>query len=99
MLECKGHGKDNQGTRDRKILEIVKGLLLSEVAFQEIFKKYKEGYLRFLDIGSWVDDKGHSLLYSVKEQCHAIFRYLKRVLSIKRNGSSILPLDPSFTKP
>ena len=69
--------RTTQGTRDRKILEIVKGLLLSEVAFQEIFKKYKEGYLRFLDIGSWVDDKGHSLLYSVKEQCHAIFRYIE----------------------
>ena len=69
--------RTTQGNRDRKILEIVKGLLLSEVAFQEIFKKYKEGYLRFLDIGSWVDDKGHSLLYSVKEQCHVIFRYIE----------------------
>jgi hypothetical protein len=39
--------KKSQVTRDRNILEIVKGLLLSEVAFQEIFKKYKEGRLRF----------------------------------------------------
>ena len=69
--------KGSGGIRDRNLLEIVRGLLLSEIAFQEIFKKYKEGYLRFLDIGSWVDDKGHSLLYSVKEQCHAIFRYIE----------------------
>jgi tetratricopeptide (TPR) repeat protein len=61
--------------RDRNILEIVRGLLLSGVAFQEIFKKYKEGRLRFLDIGIWVDDKGRSLLYNLKEQCHSLYRY------------------------
>ena len=43
--------KKSQVTHDRNILEIVRGLLLSEVAFQEIFKKYKEGRLRFSDIG------------------------------------------------
>ena len=67
--------KKAQVTRDRNILEIVRGLLLSGVAFQEIFKKYKEGRLRFLDIGIWVDDKGRSLLYNLKEQCHSLYRY------------------------
>jgi tetratricopeptide (TPR) repeat protein len=64
-----------QVTRDRNILEIVRGLLLSEIAFQEIFKKFKKGRLRFSDIGAWVDDKGQSLLYNLKEQCHSLFRY------------------------
>ena len=67
--------RQNQEARDRMILEIVRGLLLSEVAFHEIFKRYEEGRLRFSDIGNWVDDKGQSLLYNIKEQCHAIFRY------------------------
>ena len=67
--------KKSRGKRDRNITEIVRGLLLSEVAFQEIFKKYKEGRLRFSDIGLWVDDKGQSLLYNLKEQCHSLFRY------------------------
>jgi hypothetical protein len=62
-------------TGDRNILEIVRGLLLSEVAFQEILKKYNEGRLRFSDIGVWVDDKGQSVLYNLKEQCHSFFRY------------------------
>lgn len=66
--------KKSQTTRDRNILEIVRGLLLSEVAFQEILKKYREGRLRFSDIGTWVDDKGQSLLYNLKEQCHSLFR-------------------------
>ena len=68
--------RKNQGTRDRNLLEMVRGLLLSEVAFQEIFKKYKKGQLHFSDIGNWVDDKGQSLLYNLKEKCHSLFRYL-----------------------
>ena len=67
--------KQAQMAQERNILEIVRGLLLSEVAFQEIFRKYKEGRLRFSDIGAWVDDKGQSLLYSLKEQCHTLYRY------------------------
>jgi tetratricopeptide (TPR) repeat protein len=54
----------------------VRSLLLSEIAFQEIFQKYKEGQLRFSDIGNWVDDKGQSLLYDLKEKCHSLFRHM-----------------------
>jgi tetratricopeptide (TPR) repeat protein len=60
--------------RRRNLLEMVRRLLLAEVAFQEIFKRYKEGKLRFSDIGNWVDDRGRSLLYNLKEQSHSLFR-------------------------
>jgi len=53
---------------------MVRRLLLAEVAFQEIFEKYKEGKLRFSDVGNWVDDRGQSLLYNLKEQSHSLFR-------------------------
>lgn len=70
--------KKSRGEHDRNIIEIVKGLLLSEVAFEEIFKKYEEGCLRFSDIGVWVDDKGQSLLYNLKEGGHSLFRYQEK---------------------
>ncbi len=60
--------------RNRDLLEIVRRLLLAEAAFQEIFGKYKKGRLRFSDIGNWVDDRGESLLYNLKEQSHSLFR-------------------------
>jgi tetratricopeptide (TPR) repeat protein len=60
--------------RTRNLLEMVRRLLLAEVAFQEILKKYREGKLRFCDIGNWVDDRGQSLLYNLKEQSHSLFR-------------------------
>lgn len=60
--------------QSRNLLEMVRRLLLAEVSFQEIFEKYREGKLRFSDIGNWVDDRGGSLLYNLKEQSHSLFR-------------------------
>ncbi len=67
-------GRQKRLMRDRHLLEIVRGLLHSQIAFQDIFKKYREGRLRFLDIQIWVDDKGQSPLYNLKEKSHSLFR-------------------------
>ena len=69
--------RESLGLQDRNfyLLEMVRGLLLSEIAFQEISQKYKKGHLRFSDVGNWVDDKGKSILYDLKEQCHSLFRH------------------------
>jgi tetratricopeptide (TPR) repeat protein len=66
--------KEITKNRNRDLLEMVRRLLLAEAAFQDIFGKYKEGKLRFSDIGDWVDDRGQSLLYTLKEQSHSLFR-------------------------
>jgi tetratricopeptide (TPR) repeat protein len=68
----------NQVNRERNILAMVRSLLLSEIVFQEIFKKYETGQLQFADIGNWVDDKGQSLLYDLKEKCHSLFRHRRK---------------------
>ena len=68
--------KDTRKSRDMNLLEMVRGLLLSEVAFQNVYKKYKEGRLHFSDVGNWVDDKGQTLLYKLKERGHSLFRYM-----------------------
>ncbi|MGA2318215.1 MAG: hypothetical protein ABSG71_17815 [Thermodesulfobacteriota bacterium] len=88
--------KKFQVTHDRNILDIVRGLLLSEVAFQEIFKKYKEGCLRFSDIGVWIDDKGQSLLYNLKEQCHSLFRNKGKKSAYKNEGLLDLVIGSIF---
>ena len=61
-------------SEDSGIIEVIKGLLVSEVAFREIYRKYRGGSLRFSDVGSWISDTGNSLLYTLKERCHTIFR-------------------------
>ena len=69
-----------QNNHDRNSLAIVKGLLLSEVAFQDIFRKYRRGQLRFSDIGQWVDDRGQNPLYDLKEICHRTFRNYRKTI-------------------
>ena len=61
-------------SRDRSALTIVKGLLQSQIGFQEIYQKYQKGSLHFPDIENWVDDRGRSLLYKLKEKCRSLFR-------------------------
>ena len=63
-----------RNAHERNILAMIKGLLLAEAAFRDIHRLYKEGRLRFSDIGRWVDDKGQSLLYDLKEKSRSIFR-------------------------
>lgn len=63
-----------RNAHERNILAMVKGLLLAEAAFRDIYRLYKEERLRFSDIGRWVDDKGQSLLYDLKEKSRRIFR-------------------------
>lgn len=55
-------------------MEIVRGLLHSQVIFEEFFSKYRRGRLRFSDIVNWADDRGQSPLYTLKEQSHSLFR-------------------------
>jgi hypothetical protein len=88
--------KNTKVIRDRNLLEIVRGLLLSEIAFQEIFKKYKEGSLRFSNIENWVDDKGQGLLYNLKEQSHSHFRYAEKGHFHKRDWLLDLAIGSIF---
>ncbi|MCX8116885.1 MAG: hypothetical protein N3G78_02995 [Desulfobacterota bacterium] len=70
--------------KEGNLLELVRGLLNCQAMFQEIFKKYKQGRLRFKDIQGWVDDRGGSPLYTLKEQSHALFRNREKDLWRKK---------------
>jgi tetratricopeptide (TPR) repeat protein len=69
--------RKTQPLQDRKILDMIRGLLEAETAFHDIYKKYKAGQLFFSHIEHWVDDRGQSPLYRLKEQCHSIFRDIR----------------------
>jgi tetratricopeptide (TPR) repeat protein len=75
---------------------MVRELLLSEVAFQEIFKKYKEAQVRFSDIENWVDEKGQSLLYNLKEKSHFLFRHTGKEASQEKEWLLDLAIGSIF---
>jgi len=60
--------------RNRRIVEVVAGFLQAGIAFEEIYQTYRKGTLTFAQIESFVDDRGKSLLFQMKEICHALFR-------------------------
>jgi hypothetical protein len=88
--------KKVQTVRERTLVEIVRGLLLSEIAFQGIFQKYKKDTLRFVDIRDWVDDQGQTLLYNLREKSHALFRQMGKGSFHKREWLLDLAIGSIF---
>ncbi len=60
--------------RNRRTVEVVARFLQAAVAFDEIYQSYRKGTLTFARIETFVDDRGKSLLFEMKENCHALFR-------------------------
>ena len=71
-------------SRNRNILAIVKGLFQSQITFQDIYQKYQKGALHFPEVENWVDDRGGSLLYKLKEKSHSLFRSGKKGIFHKK---------------
>lgn len=63
-----------QRERDRKVVEIARNFLLATRIFRQQYQKYKQGALRFSDLAKFVDDRGQSILFSLKENCQDSFR-------------------------
>jgi hypothetical protein len=70
-----------QRERDRKTTEIVGNFLLAVVTFRRLYDGYRRGALLFTDLAKFVDDRGHSILFSLKEGCQALFRRQRSVIS------------------
>jgi hypothetical protein len=60
--------------RERKVMEIVRSFLLAYLAFRRLHGEYQKGSLRFSDLARFVDDRGQSILFTLKENCHSLFR-------------------------
>ncbi|MFQ5862216.1 MAG: hypothetical protein ACE5IC_03740 [Candidatus Brocadiales bacterium] len=60
--------------RGRKVVEIVKLFLRSAIFYRKLFSNYQRGKLRFDDVQELVDDKGQSMLFNLKKNCHDLYR-------------------------
>jgi tetratricopeptide (TPR) repeat protein len=60
--------------RERKVMEIVRSFLFAYLAFRRLHGEYQKGSLRFSDLARFVDDRGQSILFTLKENCHSLFR-------------------------
>ncbi len=60
--------------RERKVVEIVRHFLLTVQTFRQHQEKYRQGSLCFSDLAKLVDDRGQSVFFVLKENCHSLFR-------------------------
>jgi tetratricopeptide (TPR) repeat protein len=63
-----------QRERERKVVEIVRSFLLAFRAFRRLYGEYRNGSLRFSDLAKLADNRGQSILFTLKENCHSLFR-------------------------
>ena len=68
--------KENAGqrARERKVVEIVRHFLLAFRTFRQIYEEYQKGSLCFSGLAKLADDRGQSILFTLKEDCHSLFR-------------------------
>ena len=69
--------------RDRKVVEIVRNFLLATRIFRQQYQEYKQGSLCFSDLAKFVDDRGQSILFTLKESCQDLFRRSSSFISEK----------------
>jgi len=70
----KNHKDWERRERERRVKEIVRSFLLAFLAFRRLHGEYQKGSLCFSDLALFVDDRGQSLLFALKESCHSLFR-------------------------
>lgn len=63
-----------QRQRERKVVELVRNFLLAQLIFRQQYAKFQKGDLHFSDLVQLADDRGQSILFSLKEICHDLFR-------------------------
>jgi tetratricopeptide (TPR) repeat protein len=66
--------KISRRERERKIVDIVHNFLMTLLAFREIHRQFLQGSIRFSHLAEFVDDRGQSVLFALKESCHSLFR-------------------------
>ncbi len=68
--------KDNweQREKDRQIVELVRNFFLVIITFRNLYQQYKNKSLKFADMVNFVDDRGQSILFRLKEISRILFR-------------------------
>ena len=74
---------DIQRERERRVVEIVHHFLLSTRTFRQLHEKQKQGSIHFSDLAKLVDDRGESILFTLKESCQTLFRHSSSPVSQK----------------
>lgn len=62
------------GAAESGLVDIVRDFLAADQLMRSLFARYRRGELRFEEVAELVGDGEASVLYRLKERCHALFR-------------------------
>ncbi len=71
------------GESDARLVEIVRDFLLADRLIRELLGRFSAGTLRFDEVHQLVSDDESSVLFRLKERCHALFRRDRRVGDVR----------------
>ena len=60
--------------RISKIVEVAEYFLEAVCAFKNLYRQFSKDTLRFKEVAAFVDDRGESILFKLKEASHFLFR-------------------------
>jgi len=74
------------------LVDILRAFLLADQSMRRIFARYREGVLSFDEVQRLVGDDERSVLFRLKERCHALFRGGERVSSLATQREALFDL-------
>ena len=74
------------------LVDILRAFLLADQSMRRIFARYREGVLTFDEVQRLVGDDERSVLFRLKERCHALFRGSKRAPGVATQREALFDL-------
>lgn len=74
------------------LVDIVRDFLLADQAMRRLFARYRQGKLRFEEVQDLVGDHEGSVLFRLKERCHALFRPRDRASGVAMRREALFDL-------
>jgi hypothetical protein len=83
-----------RGTTDvsADLVDIVRDFIAVHRAMKRMFAHYRSGELRFEDLREFIGDDERSVLYRLKERCHALFRPRDAASPLSTRGEALFDL-------
>ena len=72
-----------QRKRDRLLVDTVRHSFLAAHSFRRLYEQYKQGSLHFNDWAKFVDDRGKSVFFNLKESAQQLFQQTSYVITEK----------------
>jgi tetratricopeptide (TPR) repeat protein len=80
------------GPNSADLVDIVRDFIAAHRTTKRLFERFRAGELRFAELGELIGDDEASVLFRLKERCHALFRPRDASAAIASRGEALFDL-------